>query len=228
MLNLLLLLVGFLALGRTFGVRTCFCSTLLSVETLVLEKLVARTAPLTDEPMLETVFMVLLPSLGSAILFSLGASSGGTEIIAMILKKYTSVNLSGGLFLSDLFIVMSLFLVFGIETWLFSMLGFLARVLLVDRLLKGINAAKYCVVITSPAHRDAICDYILGHLERGATVSESFVGAYRGDRKSVLFVALTRRQAAQLKRCAKTLDENIFIIVSHSAEVTGDGFYEAL
>lgn len=227
-INVLLLILGFLIIGKDFGVKTCYCSALISVETFLLERLFPLTAPLTDEPMLEAVFMILLPSLGGALIFYLGASTGGTDIIAMIIKKYTSFNISKALFVSDFLIVMLSFWAFGLEAWLFSLFGFLARVLLVNNILSSINTSKYCTVITSPQYRDAICAYITDVLDKSATVSEDFVGAYQNEKKSVLLTALTRRQAVKLKQFAKTLDEKTFIIVSSTSEIMGEGFYETL
>ena len=226
--NLLLLAIGFLVVGKEFGLKTFFCSIAVSFGTLLLELWVPRTAPLTDEPMLETIFMVLLPAFAMAIMFYLGASSGGTDIIAMILKKYFSLNISNALFFSDLLIVFFAFAVFGIEAWLFSLFGFFLRILLINLFLKKINASKYCTVITSPEFRDIICDYITNELKRSATVSEEFIGAYHNEKKSVLLSALTRRQAGKLKEFTKTLDEKILIIISETSEITGNGFREML
>lgn len=226
--NLLLLAIGFLVMGREFGLKTFFCNTAVSVGTLLLELWIPRTAPLTDEPMLETIFMVLLPSFAMAIMFYLGASSGGTDIIAVILKKYLSLNISNALFFSDLLIVFFAFAAFGIEAWLFSLLGFFLRILSINLFLKKINTSKYCTVITSPEFRDMICDYITNELKRSATVSEEFIGAYHNEKKSVLLSALTRRQAGKLKEFTKTLDEKTFIIISETSEITGNGFREML
>ncbi len=226
--NLLLLLIGFLVLGKGFGLKTAYCSALVSLETVFLEHFFARSTPLTDQPMLETAFMVLLPALGGAILFYFGGSSGGTDIIAMILKRRFSISISKALFLSDLFIVMLLGFVFGIEVWLFSLLGFLLRVLLVDRILETVNTSKYCTLIVSPPCTERLCRFITDELEKSATVSEAFEGAYGRQKKSVLLVALTRRQAVRLKHYARTLDENAFMIVTETSEIMGEGFFETL
>ncbi len=226
-INAALLLLGFLILGKQFGIKTLYCGLLVSLGTYLLEHLVPRAAPLTDEPMLEAVFMVVIPSLTGAVLFYYGASSGGTDIVALIIKKRTSLNISWALFVSDFFIVMLLFPVFGIETWLISLLGFFCRALLVHFFLNSINAARYCTVITSPEHQEALCDYITTVLQKSATVSEAFLGAYQNEKKSVLLVALTRRQVSRLKAFAKGLDERTFIVVSGTAEIVGEGFRES-
>ncbi|MFR4441282.1 MAG: YitT family protein, partial [Hungatella sp.] len=88
--NMALLVLGFLFLGRGFGIKTVYASVLMSLGLSGLEKIWPMTAPLTQEPLLELVFAILLPAVGSAVLFNIGASSGGTDIIAMILKKYSS------------------------------------------------------------------------------------------------------------------------------------------
>lgn len=228
-INTILLILAFLIIGRSFGIKTIYCSALISIETWLFEILIPRDAPLTNQPVLETLMMVLLPSLGCAILFYFGASSGGTDIVAMMIKRFARVNISKGLFVADFGIVMLLlFCGFGFETWLFSVLGFLARILLVDVLLKGVNTSKYCTVITPPEHTDALTDYILNNLEKSATVSTAFYGAYRNEKKTVLLTAMTPRQAADFKVFAKALDDRIFIVISSTHEITGEGFFETL
>ena len=91
-INVTLLLLGFLIVGRDFTVKTVYCSLLMSVLTYLLEKVVPMSKPLTGQPMLELVFAILLPAVGSAILFNAGASTGGTDIVAMILKKYMVIT----------------------------------------------------------------------------------------------------------------------------------------
>ena len=226
--NLVLLLLGALVLGKDFGLKTAYCSTLLSLETLLLEHLLAKSTPLTDQPMLEAAFMILLPALGGAIIFYFGGSSGGTDIIAMILKRKFSFSISKALFLSDLLIVMLSAFVFGIEIWLFSLLGFLLRVLLVDHILAAINTSKFCTLIVSPEHLAALCRFITEDLRKSATVSNAFEGAFGHKRKSVLLVALTRRQAMRLKHYARTLDQNAFMIITQTSEIMGEGFFDVL
>ena len=83
-INMILLVVGAFALGKTFVAKTAYCSILLSVTLSVLERVMPMTKPFTEEPMLELVYAIALPALGSAILFNIGSSSGGTDILAMV------------------------------------------------------------------------------------------------------------------------------------------------
>ena len=91
-------------LGRKFAAKTAYCSILLSVTLSVLERVYPITHPLTDQPMLELCFAIALPSLGSAVLFNIGSSSGGTDIIAMILRKYSSFDIGRALLITDILI----------------------------------------------------------------------------------------------------------------------------
>lgn len=227
-INSILLLLAFLILGKSFGIKTVWCAALISVETFLLETFVARASPLTQEPMLEAMLMVLLPTVGCAILFYFGASSGGTDIVAMIIKKFTRLNISMALFVADCIIVMLLLFCYGFEIWLFSVLAFIARILLMDTLLKSVNTSKYCTVICPPQYEAAITDYILNTLERSATINRDFTGAYRGDERTVLLTALRPRQAVSLKAFVKRLDEEIFMITSSTHEIVGEGFYDTL
>ena len=105
--NIFLLLLGLVVLGKEFAAKTAYCTILLSVALSALERIYPMTAPLTDEPMLELMFAIALPSLGSAVLFNLGASSGGTDVIAMIVKKNTSFDIGSALMASHFFITLA-------------------------------------------------------------------------------------------------------------------------
>ena len=216
--NLVLLLLGFLFLGKGFGVRTVYSSMLLSVALSGMEYLWPLDKPLTDDPLLELIFAIVLPGLGSAILFNIGASSGGTDVVAMILKKFTSVNIGNALLLSDLLITLSAFFIFDIKTFLFSMLGLFSKSLVIE----SINLCKYFnVVCSSP---EPICDYIVHKLGRSATVCEA-EGAFSHDKKYIIFTVLKRYQAVQLRQYIKQVEPGAFILISNTSEIIGKGFH---
>lgn len=221
-LNALLVAVGFLFLGRSFGIKTVYTSLLLSGAVWVLERLMPMSGPLTDEPMLELIFAVVLPAFGSAVLFNLGASSGGTDIVAMILKKHTSVNIGRALFFSDLLITLSSFFIFSIKTALFSFLGLLAKSLVIDSVIENINLSKYFNVICSDP--EPICRYIVEALHRSATVCDA-TGAYSHTHKSIVFTVMNRVQAAQLRRYIRTVEPDAFLLICNTSEIIGRGFH---
>lgn len=221
-LNVLLIAAGFLFLGRSFGIKTVYSSLLLSGAVWLLEKLIPMSQPLTDEPMLELVFAVALPAFGSALLFNGGASSGGTDIIAMILKKHSSVNIGRALFYSDLLITLSSFFVFNIKTALFSCLGLLTKSLVIDSVIENINLSKYFSVICSDPQ--PICEFIMKKLNRSATVCDA-TGAYSHTHKAVILTVMNRVQAVQLRRFIRQTEPGAFILVCNTSEIIGKGFH---
>ncbi|HCR84785.1 MAG TPA: YitT family protein, partial [Lachnospiraceae bacterium] len=100
-MNMILLIIGLIVLGKKFAAKTAYCSILLSVALSALERIYPMSHPLTDQPMLELCYAIALPALGSAVLFNIGSSSGGTDIIAMILKKYSSFDIGRALIATD-------------------------------------------------------------------------------------------------------------------------------
>jgi len=219
--NMVLLLVGFIFVGRQFGIKTVYASILMSVSLSVLEKLCPMDGPLTSEPVLELVFAIFLPAVGSAVLFNIGASSGGTDIIALILKKYTSFNIGTALLLADLFAVVASFFIFGPATGLFSSLGLMAKSLMVDGVIENINLCKcFNIVCDDPI---PICDYIINRLNRSATVYEA-QGAFTHHKKAVVMTTMKRGQAVQLRNYIRNVEPTAFMMVTNSSEIIGKGF----
>lgn len=219
--NMVLLVIGFIFVGRQFGIKTVYASILMSVSLSVLEKLYPMDRPLTSEPVLELIFAIFLPAVGSAILFNIGASSGGTDIIALVLKKYTSFNIGTALFLADLFAVGSSFFIFGPTTGLFSSLGLMAKSLMVDGVIENINLCKcFNIVCDDPV---PICDYIINGLNRSATIYEA-QGAFTHHKKSVIMTTMKRSQAVRLRNYIRNVEPTAFMMVTNSSEIIGKGF----
>ncbi|MCI8652943.1 MAG: YitT family protein [Angelakisella sp.] len=219
--NMVLLAVGFLVLSRRFGLTTVYASTLMSVIIWVLERVYPMDAPFTQEPLLELIFAVGLPALGSALLFNIGASTGGTDIIAMVLRKFTSIDMGRALLLADFLVAFSACFVFGIHTGLFSILGLLMKSMLVDSVIEGINQCKYMHIVCSDP--EPICDFIAGKLHRGATILEA-TGAYTHQHKYVILTVMSRGQAVFLRRYVRSIEPHAFIMTTSTSEIIGKGF----
>ena len=220
-INLILLLVGFLFFGRGFGLMTAYCSMLYSFLTWLFEVIYPMTQPFTDQPFLELCFAMMLPAVGSAILFNSNASSGGTDIVAMILKKYTSLDIGKALLVSDALIAASACFVFGIRTGLFSLLGLVIKAFVVDSVIESINLCKYLSIVT--ACPDAICDYVIREMNRSSTVIDA-VGAYSHEDRKVIMVACRRSEAVKLRHFIKTVDPKAFMFITNTSEIIGKGF----
>lgn len=220
-INQLLLAAGFAVFGRSFGVRTAYVSLVLSGITWGLEYVLPLSAPMTNEPLLELVFSVALPAIGSAILFNMQASSGGTDIVAMILRKYTSLNIGNALICVDISITILAGVVFGIETGLFSVLGLALKSVIVDMVLENIKVHKAFQIITSKPNE--ITEYITGELKRGATRIDG-EGAYTHEDKTIILTVVNRMQAVKLRQFARSVDAHCFILITNTTEIIGKGF----
>lgn len=223
-INVLFLILGFLVLDKSFGLKTVYCSLVYSFAIQLLERFCPLAQPLTGQKMLELFFAVLLPALGSAILFNLGGSTGGTDIMAMILKKYSGMDVGRALLVSDVFIAASALLVFDIETGLFSLLGLALKSVLVDSVIESLNRNKSFTVVTHDPER--VCRYINDTLHRGATTWKA-QGAYTGQDQTVILTALSRHQAVMLRNYLKQNDPHAFMLITNSSEIFGKGFLRA-
>lgn len=220
-LNIALLIIGFGILGRDTGFKTVYCSMLYSAFTFIFEKYFALTAPLTDQMLLELIYAMLLTSIGSALIFNAEASSGGTDIVALILKKFTPLDVGKALFITDFTVAVSSFFFFGIKTGLYSLLGLFAKAFIVDGVIESFNTCKYFIVITSK--KDEIKEYIIETLHHGVT-SNTVTGEYTNEEKTMLHTVCRRMEAIRLKKRIKEIDPNSFIIVTTSNEIIGRGF----
>lgn len=198
--NMLLLVVGFFFLGKGFAIKTTYATILLSVELLALEKLDPLTHPLSNEPMLELIFAIALPAIASALLFYVGASSGGTDVIAMI--------------------IIACF-VFDIKTALYSFVGLVVKSFMIDAIIENIMLRKSIMLICDD--KDVICDYITNTLEKSATYVEAR-GAYTGERNYIVFSTLTKKQAIELRSFIHQNKLHAFMSVMSTSEVFGKGF----
>ena len=221
LLNICLLFLGFLVLGKSTGVKTVYCSMVYSLLTYVFEQFIPLAQPLSDQPLLELVYAMLLTSVGSAMIFNVNASSGGTDIVALILKKYTSINVGKALLVTDFLIVLSVFVIFDIRTGLFSLLGLFSKAFIVDSVIESLNTCKYFIVITT--EREIISDYIIKSLHHGVTVS-TVTGEYTKEEKKMIHTVCHRSEAIKLRSKIKEIDPHAFIIITTSNEIIGRGF----
>ena len=220
-INTALLLIGLLVIGREFGIKTVYCSFAFSGATMLFEWLLPMNGPLTHQPFMELVYAILLTSIGSALLFYVRASSGGTDIVAMILKKFTSLDIGKALLVTDVLVAAAAFPVFGVEAGLFSLLGLFAKAFLVDGVIESIGACKFFTIVTT--HKEEVRRYILENLHHGVTELEGH-GGYTGEEKTVLLTVCKRIEGVRLRRYVRLVDPHAFLVVTNSSEIIGKGF----
>lgn len=220
-INAALLIVGFIFIGKETGAKTVVCTFAVSGLTWLFEVLFPLEAPLTDQPFLELAYAMLLEGIGSALIFNCNASSGGTDIIALILKKYTSLNVGNALLCTDLIVAISAFFVFGIEIGLFSLIGLFAKVFLIDSVIESFNICKHFMIITSKP--EPIIDYILNEMNHSATTFDA-CGEYTQEKRKVVMTLCRRYEAAKLKQKIREIDQNAFVTIESTSDIIGKGF----
>lgn len=220
-INMIILVIGLFVLGKSFGLKTVYGTLLMSGTLELLEYIYPMDAPFTDEPLLELFFAVMLPAVGAALLFNHGGSTGGTDVIAMILRKYTSINIGMALLCVDLILTLAVFPIFGMKTGLLSLTGLILKSLVIDGVIENLNLCKYFTVICDD-HK-AICDFITKDLKRSATVCDA-QGAFTGHNKKIVLTVVNRMQAVELRKHIKEVEPGAFILITNTSEIIGRGF----
>ena len=220
-INMVLLVLGLIFVGKDFAFGTAYSSVMLSVYVAIIEYFVPLAEPLTHDPLLELIWAVILPAVGSAIVFNIGASTGGTDIVAMILSKHSSFPIGMSLLASDAVITVATFWLFDVPTGLYCMLGLIMKTFLVDLVIDGINSRKYITIISKEP--ELIERFIIDKLNRSATISEA-EGAYSHQHEKVITTVLTRRQSVLLRNYIRSVDRHAFITMVNSSQIIGKGF----
>ena len=230
-INILLLIVGFIFLGKSVVFKTMYCSLVYSAENMLFEYLcpsdkfpfIPELGTLTTQPFMELVYAMLLTGIGSAIIFNCKASSGGTDIIALILKKYTKLDTGKALLITDFAIACCAF-TFGMQAGLYALLGLFAKAFIIDGVIENIGKTKYITIITSAP--ELISDYILNVMKRDYTQYKA-TGGYTGNEKTVMITVCKRIEALRLKTKVKEVDKTAFVIITDANEILGKGFRES-
>ena len=221
-LNIILLVIWFMVFGRGFGFKTAYSSLFMSAVLEFLQRFYPMSAPFTDQPLMELLFAVGLPAVGSAILFNIDASNGGTDIVAMIMKKYTSLDIGKSLMLSDLVITLLAGVAYGMRAGMFSMLGLIIKTTLLDSVMESFNMCKYFTIVTK--NPDLICNFIIKELNRSATCVKG-QGAFAHEAETIVLAVMTRGQAIYLRRFIRLNDPKTFMMITNTSEIIGKGFH---
>lgn len=221
-MNMILLLIGFAFLGRDFGFKTVYTSIFLSGVGMLIEWLgtTYHLFPLTDNLLLELILAVILPAVGTAIVFYYNGSGGGTDIVALIMKKYMRIEGGKALLCVD-FLIMLVSYTYSVEIGLLSTLGLFMKSLIVDKVTKNMLRSKYCIIVTTCP--DEIGEYINKKLHRGATMWKG-MGVYTHEEKHILLVVMNAKQIRQVRRDIMMIDSRAFTIVEDTSDVIGNGF----
>lgn len=221
LVNIVLFIIGFIFIGFKFGVKTIYTSFALSFIVWFLEWAFPMSGPISDDLLIQLIIGQSISAVGIGIVFSKGASTGGTDIIAMILNKFFSIEMGKAVLLSDLAIALSSIFVFGPEIGLYAFFGVILNGLVIDYTLKQVNENKEVVIISIESEH--IKRYIVNELKIGATIHTA-KGAFTDNQKEVITTIITRKDFVKLKRFISEIDQHAFITVHDMNEILGQRY----
>jgi uncharacterized membrane-anchored protein YitT (DUF2179 family) len=218
--NIPLFIAGVVLLGKQFGVKTL-------VGTLFLPFVVFLTKniePWTNDALLGALFGGIAVGLGLGIVFRGNASTGGTDLAAQIITKYTGLTLGTSVVLIDGLIVISAALVFDIERGLYALIALYVTSKTIDLVQVGFGRSKTAMIITSK--QEEVREGILNKIDRGVTKLSAY-GGFTDNERPVLMCVVDQREFTKLKQLVKSLDPTAFVVVMDASEVLGEGFKRA-
>ena len=216
-LNVGLLILGFLLIGPEFGIKTVYCSILMPVFLGMYELIFPNQQSITEEPFLDVLCYIFVVGVGLAILFRRNASSGGLDIVAKLMNKFLRMELGKAMSLSGMLVALSSALVYDKKTVVISVLGTYLGGLVVDHFIFGMDL-KRRVCIISPK-LDQIVDFILHDLHSGATLN-NIIGAYDRSPKQEVITIVDKQEYKALMDYVKKVDPKAFITVYSVSEIS--------
>lgn len=215
--NIPLFIAGVLILGKKFGIKSF-------VGTITLPFFVILTEswePWTLNPLLGAIFGGIVVGLGIGLVFKGNASTGGTDLLAQIITKFTGLTLGTSVLLIDGVIAVSAALVFDLEKGLYALIGLYVTTKTIDIVQLGFSQSKMVYIITKEEVK--VREAIYREVNRGVTKLPA-IGGYTGEERPVLMVVVYQTEFTKLKQVIKTVDPQAFVIVTNAYEVLGEGF----
>lgn len=217
-LNGFLLIVGFIFVGKDFGAKTVYTSMLLPVFLWIFEQIAPNAGSATGNIVFDLMAYILVAGLGQALLFHVNASSGGLDILAKIINKFTHLELGKAVTITGIVTALTSVLVYDVSTLIISILGTYANGIAVDYFIDGFNKRKRVCILSE--EYPVIQEYIMNELHRGVTKYEA-QGAYGGKKQTELVTILSQQEYKQLLNYLHQNHTNIFVTVSTVNEVIG-------
>ena len=215
-LNGLLLIIGFLLIGKEFGAKTVYTSLLLPLFLRIFEIWFPDFSSINGDPFLDMVCYIFVVSIGLAILFRENASSGGLDIVAKLLNKYFRMDMGKAMALPGMCVALSSILFYDKKLVVLSLLGTYLKGLVLDHFIFGLNLKKrVCIISEKEAE---IRSFILNRLHSGATIYEGR-GAYDGQPKTEIITIVDKNEYALLMSYLLKTDPSAFVTVYTVSEV---------
>lgn len=218
-MNGILLFVGFVFIGKEFGVKTVITSLMLPAYLWIFERVTPDVPPLTDDVLINVICYVLVISFGQAMLFNANASSGGLDIVAKVLNKYMHIEIGKALSIAGYVTAASSILVYDRKTLVVSLLGTYLSGLILDNFIDGFHIRKRVCILSNKYQE--IQMFIVQQLHRGATLYPAYGGLGNQEKTEVVTI-LEKAEYAKLLAFIHETDPSAFVTVSTVGEVIGE------
>ena len=215
-INILLLVIGFLLIGPEFGIKTVYTTILVPTFLGVFELIFPAFQSFTADPLLDVLCYVLVVGIAMAILFSRNASSGGLDIVAKILNKYTRIELGKAGAIAGVAVALSAAFCYDTKTVVLSVLGTYFGGIIVDHFIFGLNIKRKVCVISPKL--DVIVDYILHELHSGATLYDNH-GAFQNTTGKEVITIVDKNEYRKLMEFIRKTDPKAFVTVYAVSEI---------
>ena len=215
-LNIVLLIIGFIFIGREFGAKTVYCAITMPVILGFFEQIFPNFQSITQDPLLDMVSYILVVAVGLSILFSRNASSGGLDIVAMLMNKFLGMELGKAMAVSGMIVAASSALVYDSKTVVLSLLGTYFGGLIVDHFIFGLNIKRRVCVISEKL--DEIVRFVIHDLHSGATLNE-IIGAYDNTTRREMITIVDKSEYRKLMDYIKKTDPKAFVTVYSVSEM---------
>ena len=219
--NIILIILGIITIGATFGVLTIYSSLICSGFLYILENYYPMKAPFSDDLFINLMFGIFISATGISLVLNSGASTGGSDIVGKIIEKYTPHSFGNGLIICDGCISAVTFALYGVRIGMYCILGVFINSFFIDTMVAGFNK-KYNVCITSDKIEE-INEFILNSICRGSTIYMA-KGGYSSEDKKILMSVLDKKQYILLRDFVKKIDKKAFLYVYSVSEIEGEGF----
>ena len=216
LLNVFLLIMGFLLIGPEFGAKTVYTSIMVPVAMGVFEQAFPNFQSLTQDPLIDVLCYILVVGMAMAILFSCNASSGGLDIVAKIMNKYLKMDLGRAVSISEIVVALTSAFCYDAKTVILSVLGTYFGGLIVDHFIFGLNIKRRVCVISPKI--DEITDFVLYQLHSGATLND-ITGAYNKEPRKEIITIVDKNEYRKLMDFVKKTDPKAFVTVYSVNEI---------
>ncbi len=216
-LNVPLLFLGW----RMFGTKFIFKTSIGVVIVSVFASLTAKLQVPTHDQLLAALYAGVVTGVGLGLIFRAGATTGGVDIIARIVRHYKGIGMGKTMFAGDILVIALVAIVVGHQIAMYSLVGLFVASRVIDFVIEGGTSSKALMIISN--HYDAIADAIHSQLNRGTTMLEA-KGGYTGEGRQVVYCVVAREEVNRVQQIVSSVDDRAFVIVNDVHEVLGEGF----